>query len=65
MLLIHGGDDKIVPVSQSREMNRALKEAGRSVDYLEVKDVGHPSWPDTEEKAMLHKAVEFLAKAFA
>ncbi|HEY3813890.1 MAG TPA: alpha/beta fold hydrolase [Caulobacteraceae bacterium] len=65
VLLFHGADDKIVPVSQSREMNRALKEAGRSVDYVEVRDVGHPSWPDKEEKEMLHRSVSFLTKAFA
>ena len=65
LLLIHGSDDKIVPVSQSREMDRALKEAHLPVDYLEVKDVGHPSWPTDEEKAMLHRAVDFLTKAFA
>ncbi|HWE46062.1 MAG TPA: alpha/beta fold hydrolase [Caulobacteraceae bacterium] len=65
VFLIHGDADKIVPVSQSREMNRALKEAGASVDYLEVKGVGHPSWPDKEEMNMLHRSVSFLTKAFA
>jgi predicted peptidase len=42
--IFHGGDDKTVPVKESREMNRALKAAGADPKYTEYEGVGHNSW---------------------
>ncbi len=42
--IFHGGDDKTVPVTESREMNRALKAAGAAPKYTEYEGVGHNSW---------------------
>lgn len=42
--IFHGGDDKTVPVTESREMNRALKAAGADPKYTEYEGVGHNSW---------------------
>lgn len=42
---IHGDADKAVPVSQSREMIKAIRQAGGSPKYTELKNVTHNSWP--------------------
>jgi pimeloyl-ACP methyl ester carboxylesterase len=43
-MLVHGVDDPIVPVFQSRRMKEALERAGKSVDYIEIRDAGHADW---------------------
>jgi predicted peptidase len=43
--VFHGSDDRIVPVSESRQMVEALKSvAGSRVRYSEYKGVGHNVW---------------------
>jgi dipeptidyl aminopeptidase/acylaminoacyl peptidase len=60
VLLIHGAEDAIVPVAQSKLMLAALKRARRPVDYLEIKDMGHRGWSPQESQKVLGKSVEFL-----
>lgn len=36
VLLIHGKDDRIVDVNQSKKMRRALKAANKTVEYIEL-----------------------------
>lgn len=40
----HGSLDSSVPVARSRDMVKALQDAGASVDYREIKDGGHEAW---------------------
>ena len=40
-LIMHGARDNIVPISQSRELYKALLSAGCDVKFVEVKDAGH------------------------
>jgi predicted peptidase len=42
--LFHGADDKIVPVSESREIVKAIEENRGNVKYNEYKGVGHNVW---------------------
>jgi predicted peptidase len=43
--VFHGEDDKVVPVSESRQMVAALKAVGdKRVRYSEYKGVGHNVW---------------------
>jgi predicted peptidase len=42
--IFHGGEDKVVPVEESRKMHEALKSAGGNVKYTEYEKVGHNSW---------------------
>jgi predicted peptidase len=42
--LFHGADDKIVPVSESRELVKALEASGNDVKYNEYAGVGHNVW---------------------
>ena len=41
VLLVHGRDDTVVPVDQSRLMRKALKAAKANVEYLELKGEDH------------------------
>ena len=61
-LLVHGGADEIVPLTQSAEFARAAREAGDEVDELiftggdhfDVVDVDHPTWGDTAGWLVAH-----------
>ncbi len=44
--VFHGADDDVVPVSRSREMVAALREAGAAPQYSEIEGRGHDSWLD-------------------
>ena len=45
--VFHGSEDKIVPVSESREMVKALKTHNGNVKYNEYEGVGHNVWTNT------------------
>ncbi len=40
----HGGDDRVVPVSRSQNMIKAIRAAGGKPKYTEYPGVGHASW---------------------
>jgi predicted peptidase len=40
----HGTEDRVVPVSESREMINAIKSVGGSIRYSEYEGVGHNVW---------------------
>jgi predicted peptidase len=42
--VFHGSEDRVVPVSESREMVGALKAIGADVKYSEYEGVGHNVW---------------------
>lgn len=42
--IFHGADDKIVPVSESRQLAKAIEERGGNVEYTEYASVGHHVW---------------------
>ncbi len=62
VLLLHGENDYIVDISQSKRMQKALKKAGKSVEFLELEHEGH-TITDLEKKILYHETIEgFLAK---
>ena len=61
LLLIHGDDDDIVPISQSRDMERALRRAGKAVRYVVLEDAGHSDWSTLQETTALTELERFLA----
>ncbi len=65
VLLVHGVEDPIVPVIQSRRMRDALRRAGRSVELIEVPDAGHADWEAGQEQALMARYVDLLRQAFA
>jgi len=60
ILLIHGVDDMVVPIAQSREMERALKSAGKLVEFVTLKAEDFYLSRDATRKAMLAAAVAFV-----
>ncbi|MCH9696018.1 MAG: prolyl oligopeptidase family serine peptidase [Gammaproteobacteria bacterium] len=53
VLLIHGKDDTIVPIKQSKSMRNALRKAGKSVEFVELNGEDHYlSKYETRLKAM-------------
>jgi predicted peptidase len=42
--VFHGAEDPTVPVTESRQIVAAMKQAGASVRYTEYEGVGHNSW---------------------
>ena len=52
--IFHGGADSVVPVQASREMFKALSEAGHNVKYTEYDGVNHNSWDNVfQEKSLV------------
>jgi acetyl esterase/lipase len=53
VLLIHGSNDFVVPIGQSRAMKKALGTAGKPTDLIELEDQGHSGWTiDSEMRAL-------------
>ncbi|WP_052481013.1 alpha/beta hydrolase family protein [Gilvimarinus agarilyticus] len=60
VLLIHGEDDEVVSVDQSDEMYDALKDEGKQVTFLELKNENHYLMQgETRTKALAH-VLKFL-----
>jgi dienelactone hydrolase len=62
ILLIHGEDDTVVPISQSREMERKLRAAGKPVEFLSIKSEDHWLSSDATRKQVLAAAMAFVEK---
>jgi len=62
VLLIHGEQDDVVPVDQSRDMERALRRAGADVELLLLEEAGHSDWQRREEITVMKAMEAFLAK---
>lgn len=60
VLLIHGTDDNIVPVAQSRAMKKALDKSGRKTELIELDGEGHSRWSDENEQFAMSKVDAFL-----
>lgn len=61
-LLVHGTEDFLVPVGQSRELHRALLEAGTEAELVTVEGAGHIFDGAPDVPALLAHSVAFLAK---
>ena len=63
VLLIHGTDDTIVPLSQSQRMVKALTDAGKSVEFVQLQGEDH--WMATSSASRIRTLTElerFLGK---
>jgi len=65
VLLVHGEDDPILPLIQSRRMRDALRGAGKQVDLIEVQKAGHADWEDAREQELMARYVALFRQAFA
>ncbi len=62
ILLIHGTDDTVVPIEQSRKMESALKKAGKPVEFITYKGQDHWESIPSARVTMMQAAVDFIAK---
>ena len=62
ILLIHGDADTVVPISQTREMERKLRAAGKPVEFVQLKSADHPLLHEVTRQQMLAAAVAFVEK---
>jgi len=60
VLLIHGRDDTVVPIDQSRRMADALRAAGHPAQLVELKGEDHHLSSSETRLQMLESAVAFL-----
>ena len=62
VLLMHGADDTVVPIAQSRLMHDRLRAAGKNVRYIEMRGDDH--WLSNAETRtqMLRELETFLAE---
>lgn len=60
ILLIHGIDDTVVPIEQSQLMEKALKAAGKPVEFVTMPGEDHWLSRETTRQAMLKSAVAFV-----
>ena len=62
VLLIHGDEDEIVPHEQSRDMERALRRAGKDVRLVTLEGEGHDDWRQDDHILALREIETFLAR---
>jgi dipeptidyl aminopeptidase/acylaminoacyl peptidase len=62
ILLIHGTDDTVVPISQSRKMESALKQAGKPVEFVTYTGQDHWETVGSARIEMMKAALAFLDK---
>ena len=65
VMLVHGVDDPIVPVFQSRRMKEALDRAGKPVTFVEVRGAGHGDWDDDVELGLMEQYIALFRRVFA
>lgn len=61
VMVLHGSDDRVVPVEHGRAMSRALKKAGKRYTYIELPGAGHHPDGPVHRKILLTALEEFLA----
>ncbi len=62
VLLLHGKDDGVVPVSQSQAMYKALVKAGKDVRYVELASSGHGYRTDADNLTYYTEILAFLER---
>ncbi|MBC6981417.1 S9 family peptidase [Caulobacter sp. 17J80-11] len=65
VMLVHGKQDPVVPVEQTRIMAKALEALGRKAEVIEVDNAGHADWDDRHEQILMAGYVQTISKAFA
>jgi dipeptidyl aminopeptidase/acylaminoacyl peptidase len=62
VLLIHGKDDTVVPYKQSSAMEDALKNAGKPVELVELREEDHWLSRSATRQEMLEAAIAFVQR---
>ena len=62
VLLLHGSDDFVVPIAQSRAMKKALDRNGKKTELVEFEKEGHSGWQPYNYVRALTTIDQFLWK---
>jgi dipeptidyl aminopeptidase/acylaminoacyl peptidase len=62
MMLIHGRDDTTVPYDQSVDVVKAMKKAGRTVEFVSLDKEDHYFSRSATRLQMLQTSMDFLKK---
>jgi dipeptidyl aminopeptidase/acylaminoacyl peptidase len=62
LMLIHGREDSTVPYEQSTDMVKAMKRAGKAVDFVTLDKEDHYLSRSETRSQMLQASLEFLSK---
>lgn len=65
ILLIHGEEDKRVPIQQAELMAENLEKAGKSVEFVRLKETGHSLWKEESRVKALSEVLAFLDRHLA
>jgi dipeptidyl aminopeptidase/acylaminoacyl peptidase len=65
LLVVHGANDTNVPVSESSQLVKALRERGRTVRYLQFEDDGHDIAKRENRETLVTAIADWLTTAFA
>jgi len=60
VLLIHGTEDFVVPIAQSKAMKKALDKAGKKTELITLEEEGHSYWSADNEKLTMNAIDNFL-----
>ena len=60
VLLVHGEEDNVVPIEQSRIMQGALRKAGKQVTMTTYKMEGHGGWSYENEVQNINEIIAFF-----
>ena len=60
-LILHGDEDRLVPIDQSRKLNEKLKAVGVTVQFLEFKGQDH-GWTGEHSRKSTQATMDFLAE---
>jgi dipeptidyl aminopeptidase/acylaminoacyl peptidase len=60
VLLVHGSEDFVVPIAQSKAMKKALDKSGRKTELITLEKEGHSYWSDENEKLTMTAIDNFL-----
>ncbi len=62
VLIVHGDEDLVVPLSEATDLERALRRAGKQVDMLIVRREGHGFHREKSREALYRKMDDFLGR---
>jgi dipeptidyl aminopeptidase/acylaminoacyl peptidase len=60
VLLIHGVEDYVVPIAQSKAMKKALDKSGRKTELIALEEEGHSYWSADNEILAMSAIDNFL-----
>ena len=64
VLLMHGTEDTTVPPQQSKTMAQALRDAGKSVEHVDIRNADHNGLKERHWRLVYTRSVDHIAKAF-